>query len=81
MSRTGVSQSWMVELQANVACILNQPATKQVATSSGTESVVAHIQLAAMSTMQAESSWMRLEKRNLMRNITAKLMAMPTSEA
>ena len=30
MSRTGVNHSCMVELHANVACILNHPATKQV---------------------------------------------------
>ena len=39
MSRTGVIQSCMVELQANVAHILNHPAMKHVVTSSGTLSV------------------------------------------
>ena len=81
MSRTGVSQSCMVELHASVACILNQPATKQVPTSSGTLVVWAQITLAAISTAPAASSCTRLEKRNLMRNITAKLTARPISEA
>ncbi|WP_290095223.1 hypothetical protein [Bacteroides acidifaciens] len=81
MSRTGVNHSWIVELQANVACILNHPATKQVITSTGTESVEAQMKLAAISTIHAASSCVRLENRNLMRNITAKFIAMPISEA
>ena len=81
MSRTGVSHSCMVELQAKVACMRNHPATKHVATSSGTHVVCAQMMLAAMSTAPAAMSCVRLVKRNFMRNITAKLMAMPTSEA
>ena len=81
MSRTGVSHSWMVELQASVACILNHPATKHTATIRGTEVEQAHTMLATMSTMAADRSCVRLEKRNLKRNITAKFMDMPMSEA
>lgn len=61
MSRTGVSHSCMVELQANVACILNHPATRHVITSTGTEVVLAQIIFAAISTAPAVSSWVRLE--------------------
>ena len=81
MSRTGVSHSWMVELQARVACILNHPATKHTVTIRGTEVEQAHTMLATMSTMAADRSCARLEKRNLKRNITAKFMDMPMSEA
>ena len=81
MSRTGVSHSWMVELQANVACMRNHPATKHVATSNGTLSVCAQTTLATISTMPQTISWVRAENRNLMRNITAKLTASPTSDA
>ncbi len=81
MSRAGVSHSWMVELHANVACILNHPATKQTATRSGIESVLAHIRLAAISTAPDTRSWVRVEKRNLIRSMTAKFIAIPTSDA
>ena len=81
MSLTGGSQSWMVELQANVACILNQPATKQVPTSRGTLVVWAHITLAAISTAADTSNCNRVENLNFIRNMTAKLMARPTMEA
>ena len=71
----------MVELQANVACILNHPATRQVATRTGTLVVMAHITFAAISTIPDASNWIRLEYRNLMRNITAKFIDMPMREA
>ena len=50
MSRTGVSHSWIVELQMNVAHILNHPATKHTATSTARLRVWAQMMLAAMST-------------------------------
>lgn len=81
MSRTGVSHSWMVELHASVACILNHPATKQVTTSTGTDVVCAHIIFAAIRTMHAASNCVRVEKRNFMRNITVKFIASPISDA
>ena len=81
MSRTGVSHNCIVELQASVACILNHPATKQVPTSNGTLVVWAHIILATIRTIPEVTNWVRVEKRNLMRNMTAKLMANPISEA
>ena len=46
----------MVELQANVACIRNHPATKHVITSTGTEVVYAQIIFAAMSTIACNST-------------------------
>lgn len=81
MSLTGVSHSCMVELHANVACMRNHPATKHVPTSTGTLVVRAHIILAAISTAPDASSCVRVENRNLMRNITAKFIDMPVSEA
>lgn len=81
MSRTGVSQSWMVELQTSVAHIRNHPARKQAQTSTGTESVTAQTKLATISALQHIRRPIRLEKRNLRRNMTAKLMDMPTSIA
>ena len=71
----------MVELHANVACILNQPATKQVATSRGTLVVWAQIRFAAISTAADARSCARVENLNLMRNITAKFIARPINEA
>ena len=71
----------MVELQAKVPCMRNHPATKQTPTSRATLSVSAQTTLAAISTAATASSWVRVEKRNLMRNMTAKLSAMPAREA
>lgn len=81
MSRTGVNHNWMVELQANVACILNHPATRQVVTKTGTLVVEAHMILAAISTKADTRSWVRVENLNFTRNITAKLIDMPISKA
>lgn len=81
MSRTGVSQSWMVELHAKVACIRNHPAIKQVVTSNGTEAVCAHITLAAISTIPDTINCVLVENLNFILNITAKLTAIPTRDA
>lgn len=81
MSRTGVIQSCMVELQANVAHILNHPAKKQVVTSTGTEDVWAQIILAAIKAMQHIDNATRLEYRNFSRNMTAKFIDIPISWA
>ena len=71
----------MVELQANVACMRKKPAMKQVNTNTGTEVVWAQIRVEASNTAPHTSRLVRLENRNLMRNITQKLIAMPTKEA
>ncbi len=64
-----------------LAGIVNHPATRQAPTSTGTLDVAAHTTLATSSTPPHTSNCVRVEKRNLMRNITAKLMLMPISEA
>ncbi len=71
----------MVELQANVACIRNHPAIKQVATRTGTEVVSAQIIVASRITIHDAISCIRVENLNFMRNITAKLIDIPISEA
>lgn len=79
MSRTGVIQSCIVELQANVAHILNHPAKKHVATKTGTEPVWEHIMFAIISAMQQTDRATLLEYRNFSLNMTAKLSDIPIS--
>ena len=81
MSRLGVIQSWMVLLHSKVPQIRKKPDTKQVATSSGTEVVLAQMMLASRMTEQQRSNVGFDLTAIFSRNIMPKKSAMPTSEA
>ena len=65
----------------NVAHIRNHPAINPAATSTGTDVVLAQIYVDNIRTVPQMSSQTLFENLNFKRNITAKLMAMPTSWA
>ena len=81
MSRTGVSYSWMVELHSKVAHIRKKPATKQVATSTGTLWVYMQMMLAAIITIPQIKKVDLGGMANFSLNIITKVSDMPARDA
>lgn len=77
--RIGVSHSCMVELHRNVAHIRNHPAMNEAATIKATDSVMVHNAEHAIIAVRHIMNPVRAENLNFNRNITQKLIDIPTS--